>query len=179
LKTRAPQTLSGWFAPTFDPAPVANAMPSVDWKRREAVVRGILLAALAGSGLAGSRHALAAVDSTAFGAVTMKEVLSALGGTPAPHPGIELTLPDITENGALVPVSVASRLKRTEEISIVVESNPFPLVVRFEISADTEPYISTRVRLAQSGSVLAVVKSEGKMYSAIRQTKVTIGGCGG
>lgn len=109
----------------------------------------------------------------------MQEVLQALGGTPSANPGIELSLPDFTENGALVPVSVTSKLPGTEEIAIVVESNPFPLVVRFAMSPDTEPSISTRVRLAQSGSVLAVVKAEGKLYSAVGQTKVTVGGCGG
>jgi sulfur-oxidizing protein SoxY len=39
--------------------------------------------------------------------------------------------------------------------------------------------IATRLKLAESSKVIAVVKSEGKLYSATKQIKVTIGGCGG
>jgi sulfur-oxidizing protein SoxY len=39
--------------------------------------------------------------------------------------------------------------------------------------------ISTRIKMGQTGNVIAVVKANGKLYSARKEVKVTIGGCGG
>ncbi len=61
----------------------------------------------------------------------------------------------------------------------MVESNPYPLVVRFMMSEGTDPFISTRIKMAQSGSVYAVVKAGNQLYYVSKDTKVTVGGCGG
>lgn len=102
-----------------------------------------------------------------------------MGGTPVPSNAIDLDLPELTENGAIVPVTVTSRIPGTEQISILVEANPYPLAARFDILPDTEAFVATRVKLAQSGTVTAVVKADGRLYSAVKATTVTIGGCGG
>ena len=59
-----------------------------------------------------------------------------------------------------------------------MESNPYPLVARFDIAPGTEPFLSTRVKLAQTGTTYALVQADGRLYSASRDTRVVIGGCG-
>jgi sulfur-oxidizing protein SoxY len=145
---------------------------------RRAALRGSLGAALLACGLARSGAALAADETLAFDATSVQDALSALGGIPAVGSEIVLTIPDTAENGALVPVSVACSLPGTREMFIVVESNPNPLVVRFSIPEGTEPFVATRIKMADTGNVYAVVKAQGKLYSACQRTQVTVGGCG-
>jgi len=92
---------------------------------------------------------------------------------------ITITAPPIAENGAVVNVAVSSTLKNAESISLLVEKNGSPLAASFNLSAQTEPFVKTRIKVAKTSSVIAVVKSGGKLYSAGREVKVTIGGCGG
>jgi sulfur-oxidizing protein SoxY len=130
-------------------------------------------------GLLTARQAQAFADASAFELKTMDEALKALGGTPADSKDITITSPDIAENGAVVPVAVTSNLPKTQEIYIVVEKNPNPLTAGFTIPEGTDPFVSTRVKMGQSTNVYAVVKADGKLYSTHKETKVTLGGCGG
>lgn len=124
-------------------------------------------------------RALADALEGAFKARSMDEVFASIGSRPEASDQIELTTPDIAENGAVVPVSVTSKLPNTEQIMILVEKNPNPMAASFTIPADTDPFVSTRVKVSQTCNVHAVVKAGGKFYSAQRETKVTLGGCGG
>ena len=146
--------------------------------RREALKRGSVLLALAACGLSASTVAAASEEEAAFNAASLPDALAALGGKPATRAEIGLDIPDLVENGAFVPVTVESRLADTREIFIVVESNPNPLVARFTIAEGTEPYIATRIKMAESCNVYAVVRAGGRLYSAFRRTQVTVGGCG-
>jgi sulfur-oxidizing protein SoxY len=92
---------------------------------------------------------------------------------------ITITAPDIAENGAVVPVAVASAIPKTESISILIEKNPNPLAASFTIPAGTEPSVGTRVKMGQTSNVYAVVKADGKFYMSGKEIKVTLGGCGG
>lgn len=148
------------------------------FERRDFLRQVALLPALVSLGLLTGREALAAAEAIAFDATSVQEALSALGGISASGTQITLTVPDIAENGAMVPIIIASTLKSVEEIFVVVESNPNPLVVRFTVPESTQPYISTRIKMAESGNVFAVVRAEGKLYSVHKQTVVTVGGCG-
>lgn len=148
------------------------------FERRDFLRQAALLPALVSLGLLTGREALAAAEAIAFDATSVQEALSALGGISASGTQISLTVPDIAENGAMVPIIIASTLKSVEEIFVVVESNPNPLVVRFTVPESTQPYISTRIKMAESGNVFAVVRAEGKLYSVHKQTVVTVGGCG-
>jgi sulfur-oxidizing protein SoxY len=62
---------------------------------------------------------------------------------------------------------------------ILVEKNLNPLAAGFTIPAGTEPTVSTRVKMAQTSNVHAVVKADNKYYVATKEVKVTLGGCGG
>lgn len=92
---------------------------------------------------------------------------------------IVLETPDIAENGAVVPVTVSSAIPGTSKIYVVVEKNPNPMAAAFMIPAETEAFIQTRVKVAQTCPIYAVVEANGKLYKASRETKVTLGGCGG
>jgi sulfur-oxidizing protein SoxY len=92
---------------------------------------------------------------------------------------IVIKVPDIAENGAVVPVSATSKIPGTTSIAIFVEKNPTPLIADFQFSNGAEGYISTRVKMAKTSIVRISVKAGGKTYTNSREVKVTIGGCGG
>jgi sulfur-oxidizing protein SoxY len=120
-----------------------------------------------------------ATSKAAFDAKTLKDTLAALGATAEASSKITITSPDIAENGAVVPVGVASDLPGITNIYILVEKNPSPLAASFGIPAGTEANVQTRVKMGQSSNVYAIIKANGKLYSAVKETKVTLGGCGG
>ncbi len=111
----------------------------------------------------------------------MDEAEKALGiGAPAQSKDITfVSTPDIAENGAVVPIGIASAIPKTEAIAILIEKNPSTLTANFDIPAGTDPAISTRVKMAQTSNVYALVKADGKYYVASKEIKVTLGGCGG
>ena len=141
-----------------------------------------LLAALAAMGLlpAGEVMAQQQWNTGAFGAKSFADAVKALGGAaPTENKGIQITAPDIAENGLVVPVGVTSNIPKTESIAIMVEKNPNLLSAVFTIPSGTDPFVSTRVKLAESTDVYALVKADGKYYFTKKEIKVTLGGCGG
>lgn len=92
---------------------------------------------------------------------------------------IELKLPSIAENGAVVPISITSTLELVEQLYVFVEKNPVPLAAIFNLSPDVEPFASTRLKIAQTCDVIVVAKAAGQLYKVQQTVKVTIGGCGG
>ena len=92
---------------------------------------------------------------------------------------VSIASAEIAENGAVVPVSISSAIPKTEYMAILVEKNPSPLSVAFNIPEGTEASITTRVKMGETSSVYAVVKAEGKWFVASKEIKVTLGGCGG
>ncbi len=116
-----------------------------------------------------------------FNAVTVDDALKAvLGNLPVEESDlIKFKIPDIAENGAVVPVSVATDIDGVTAISIVIENNPNPLTSRFEISPNVVADVSTRVKMGQSSMVRVYVETPNKIYTTAKEVKVTIGGCGG
>lgn len=149
--------------------------------RRKLVRFAVASSALAVSGLAGMRAAIAAVwNKAGFESKSAAEALKTLGATGATASrDIQISAPEIAENGAQVPVTVTSRIANTQSISIIVDKNPFPLSSTFEFAGGAEGYVSTRLKMGQTSNVIAVVKADGKFFSASKEVKVTIGGCGG
>jgi sulfur-oxidizing protein SoxY len=138
-------------------------------------------ATLVGSGLLLPQRALGAYAMEAFAARDVDGALNgSLGSTShSASDAVKLKAPDIAENGAVVPVTVSSSMSNVEAISIIAASNPGPLTSTYQLSSACEPFISTRIKMAKTGDVIAVVKADGKLYSATKEVKVTIGGCGG
>ena len=139
-----------------------------------------LLSVLAAAGIITPGVALADWNKAAFEAKSMADTLKALGATtPADSKDVQLTAPDIAENGAVVPIGVASTLPNVTMVAIMIEKNPSTLAATFTLPAGTEPNIQTRVKMGQTSNVFAVVKSDGKFFMTSKEIKVTMGGCGG
>lgn len=137
------------------------------------------LALAAASGLLKGGQAWAAWNEAAFKSKAVADALKNLGAANLIESrDIAITAPDIAENGAVVPVAVTSRIPNTQSISIIAEKNPFPLVATFDISSGSDGYVSTRLKMGETSNVRAVVKADGKFYTAVKEVKVTIGGCG-
>lgn len=140
---------------------------------------GALTAATA-AGLVTSGQTWAANwNKTGFESKAFADALQSLGATNLiQSKDIVITAPEIAENGAVVPVEVTSKIPNTQSISILAEKNPFPLAATFDLSGGSEGYASTRIKMGQTSNVHAVVKADGKFYTAVKEIKITVGGCG-
>ncbi len=157
----------------------------MDRRRREWMQsRGgvALVAVLAAAGwLKPARGETQPWNSAAFDSHSDGDALKALGsGGPTPSKDIVFfQTPEIAENGAVVPIGVTSNIPKTESIAILIEKNPNVLAAVFDIPSGTEPTIATRVKMAQTSNVHALVRADGKYFLATKEVKVTLGGCGG
>ena len=122
----------------------------------------------------------AAWPEKAFESKEAEDVLSKISsGKPKTSDRIIIDAPDIAENGAVVPISVSTGLSDVTKMSIVVESNPQPLNSTYDLTDQSVPFVSTRVKMLKTSNVIALVEAGGKTYVNTREVKVTIGGCGG
>lgn len=141
---------------------------------------GAVLAAIASGALKPSDALAATWNTDAFAAKSMVDALNALNmGSATDNKDIVIRAPDIAENGAVVPIDITSNIPGTESISLFVEKNPFPYVGTFDVTKGAVPYVHVRVKVGQSSPVRVVVTAGGKHYQAVKDVKVTIGGCGG
>lgn len=148
-----------------------------DMMKHSALVAGLLAAALPLSAQAQA----AAFNRAAFDAKSMDEMLKALGlGKPTESKEVTLTGPDIAENGAVVPLGVASTAAGVKRLLLLVEKNPSVLAASFDVSDAVEASMSTRVKMGQTSNVFAVaITGDNKVLFAQKEVKVTLGGCGG
>ncbi|CAK0766840.1 sulfur-oxidizing protein SoxY [Gammaproteobacteria bacterium] len=147
-------------------------------QRRNVLRMMAMIGLMASTGLITQAQALE-WNSQAFDGKNMDDVLKALGGGSANQSAeVMLELPDIAENGAVVPVGVSTSLN-AQEIAIIVEKNPKPLAAHFILPAGAEPFVATRVKVKETSNVHALVKVDGKWLFVTKEVKVTHGGCGG
>ncbi len=134
-----------------------------------------------GTGVLVPQRALGAYDKAAFEAKDVNSALSAAMGSDqhTASDSIKLKAPDIAENGAVVPITVSASMGKVDTISIIASANASPLTSTYQLSSACEPFVSTRIKMGKTANVIAVVKADGKLYSATKEVKVTIGGCGG
>lgn len=154
---------------------------STEMKRRVFLQRSLAAAGVAAAaGILNSTQAFA-YPKAAFEAKDLSTALKELLGTDAHEPSDKITVkaPDIAENGAVVPITVDASLDNVESIAIIAAANPVPLVANFKMGPGALGFASTRIKMGKTGDVIAVVKADGKVYSASKNVKVTIGGCGG
>ena len=132
------------------------------------------------AGLLSPSAVLAAWPKSAFSARSVSDALSGLGiSTTAASGDIKITAPDIAENGAVVPVKVTTSIAGVTSIAILAEKNGSPLTANFNLKGSAQGMVATRIKMQKTSAVIAVVKAGGKAYSARKEVKVTIGGCGG
>lgn len=155
-------------------------------RARRLILQGAAAAGLAGLGFPfGFSAAYAAADAKdwpkdAFKQKSEADALKALyGRTAEKSDKVSIDAPEIAENGAVVPVSVSSTLPNVTGIAVLVLENPYTLAAAYKIPQGTEAAVSNRLKMAKTSNVVAVVESDGKLYSASKEVKVTVGGCGG
>ncbi len=153
--------------------------------KRRVFLKGSIAASAAGlavgAGLLSPRAVLAAEwPKAAFKAESMDNALNELFGSSdvSDSDDINVKAPDIAENGAVVPVTIESKISDSKEVAIFVSKNPNPLVASFDLSG-ANPFVSTRIRMGETDNVTGVINAGGKLYKAGKEVKVTIGGCGG
>ncbi len=133
------------------------------------------------AGLITPRAVMAAWPKAAFASTdTNSAIKSALGSSDTTASSdIALKAPEIAENGAVVPITVTSKIAGTESITLLISKNPTPLTATFKMGKGAQGFVSTRVKMSKTSDLVVVVKANGKLYSAKKEVKVTIGGCGG
>ncbi len=148
--------------------------------RRDALKQGALLGGLLASTGLFPQFAWA-FNKNAFDAKTINDAVAAFGGSvPVASKDVTLTAPDIAENGAVVPLGLATTLTGVKHLLILVEKNPSALVAMFNVSDAVESNFATRAKMGQSSDVYAVaIMNDGKAFFTKKEVKVTLGGCGG
>lgn len=119
------------------------------------------------------------VPFQAFAGPNEDEIAAFADGAEITDGGVELTAPEIAENGNTVPISVSA--PGATNILVIASGNPNPRVIEFMFGplAGAQS-ASTRCRLAGTQDVIALAKmADGSVKRASATVKVTIGGCGG
>lgn len=118
-------------------------------------------------------------NKAAFESVRLKDATTHLGiSGETVSSAIEITAPDRAENGAIVQVEVRSHIANTEAIAIFVEKNPTPLIANFMFSNGAEPFVVTRIKMAETSDIKIVVKSGAQYFSNSKSVVVLENGCG-
>ena len=153
--------------------------------RREALKTGgglSLLTLVAAAGWLKPEAAHADWNKAAFETKSLDDTVKALGGsgsTPSKDIAFVQT-PDIAENGAVVPLAVASSLAGVKQLVLLVEKNPNALVAVFNVTPEVDANFATRAKMGETSDVYAVaITGDGKAHFAKKEVKVTLGGCGG
>jgi sulfur-oxidizing protein SoxY len=123
----------------------------------------------------------AAWNKAAFDAKNLADATKGLGGSAAPTESKDIVLqaPEIAENGNVVRIGASSTNPAVTQIALLVEKNPNALAAVFDVPAGTDANFATNVKMGQSSNVYALAKMGDKYVYAVKEVKVTLGGCGG
>ena len=153
---------------------------------RRLILKGAGSLTLAGLGVIsfGPATAFAAANDKypedAFQQKDAREAIKLLyGRTAEPSNKVKLDAPEIAENGAVVPIAVTTTLTEVTSVSFLVPENPNVLAAYYRILPGTMPNVANRLKMAKTSNVIVLVEAGGKLYSATKEVKVTVGGCGG
>ena len=153
------------------------ALKSVEKTRRETLVM---------AGIAGLAAFLAPRMSVADEPTVAAEIKKLYGDKKFESGKVKLDVPEIAENGLVVPINVDIESPMTDSdyvkaVHVFADGNPLPGVVSYRFTpACGKASASTRMRLSQTQNIVCIAEmSNGTLYSAKSSVKVTIGGCGG
>jgi sulfur-oxidizing protein SoxY len=149
-------------------------------KLRRSAVKAAGLALALAAGLVRPLQVLAGEwNKAAFDAREIGLALKAAGVANAIWSAdIVIKAPEIAENGAQVPIEILSKIPGTQTLYVFVDKNPQPFAGSFEFFNGAEPFISTRIKMGETCNVRIIARAGDKLYMALREIKVTIGGCG-
>ena len=115
------------------------------------------------------------------------DAIAKFTGGKQPEAGrIAIDLPEIAENGTAVPLSITvespmAASDRITDVLVVADGNPNPRVAMFRFTPMSgRAEVATRIRLNATEHVIVVARTgDGRFFTARKEVKVTIGGCGG
>ena len=153
-------------------------------ERREFVRKSSGALALGLAASAGLMPAMASAQTAwnkaAFESKNLADAVKAMGGSSATESKeVTLSAPEIAENGNVVRLGAQSAMAGTTWLGLLVEKNPAALTAGFDIYPGTDANMSTNVKMGQSSNVYALAKVGDKFFYAVKEVKVTLGGCGG
>ena len=90
---------------------------------------------------------------------------------------VTLKAPEIAADGSSVPITIEANLSQVDTIALFSEENPRPLASLFHPGPGVRAKVVMRVKMARTSDVIAVVKSNGRLYMARRKVTITTGGC--
>lgn len=161
------------------PAPAGGSADNTGMHTRRQFQQGAALAALLATAgfLPGRAHGF---TRAAFEARSVADAARAFGGGQLVESrDVTLTAPEISDNGAAVPMALATTLPGVRHLLLLVEKNPNALVAKFDVNESVEPQFSVRAKMAQTSDVYAVaLMADGRALFTRREVKVTLGGCG-
>lgn len=130
--------------------------------------------------LACQQVAVAKWEKGAFQAQSVAQVLTALYGSKKLHasPNIQVMVPAIAENAAVVAVTLVIDLGQFESVTLLADGNRYPLVSYQELTGKGRTELQMRIKLFRSSTLMAVVQAHGMLYFSTQSVKTTIGGCG-
>jgi sulfur-oxidizing protein SoxY len=142
--------------------------------------------ALSLAAIAGLAAILAPKMSFADEGAVAAEIKKLFGDRKIESGKIKLDVPEIAENGLVVPINVEVESPMTDKdyvksVHVFADGNPLPGVVSYRFTPSSgKAAASTRMRLAQTQNIIAIAEmSNGNLHSTKSNIKVTIGGCGG
>jgi sulfur-oxidizing protein SoxY len=152
-------------------------------KTLKTIISASTVALVAASGLLLPKTVLAHWPNTAFNAETVEDALLALLDEAEIADSKEVNFkvgspPSYAVNGASVPIEVITGLENVERVAILVEKNPFPLAMSFELTSAVRLPFKSMIKISEDSNVIAVVRANGKLYKTTRFVEVDIGGCG-
>ncbi len=153
--------------------------------KRRSFLKGTVASGMLGvaatAGLLTPKMVLAAWPKAAFEAKDLNQGIELVMGSSdvTESSDVKIKAPDIAENGAVVPITVSTTLPGVDVMAVYIAKNPVPLACSYDLGPTTKGFVSCRVKMGKTSDLIAVVRSGGKLYSAKKAVKVTIGGCGG
>lgn len=141
--------------------------------------RSFLLGMLTMIALAPIKVWAALWNRPAFEAVKIKDARQYLNvSEEIPSSDIVIVAPERAENGAVVQIEIRSNIQNTEAIAIFVENNPTPLIANFIFGDGAEPFVVTRIKMAETSDLKIVVKAGSQYFTNAKNITVLENGCG-
>ncbi len=118
-------------------------------------------------------------DGTLPDAKTVAAAVQAMGGESViDSPLVTLSGPELVGSGFVVPLSMESKIPKTDLMAIFVHKNPVPMTAVFQLPPGTNSTISTRIKMGETSTIYGIVRAEGNFYVGSTMIKVRAGGGG-
>jgi sulfur-oxidizing protein SoxY len=141
--------------------------------------RSFLLGMLTMIALAPIKVWAALWNRPAFEALKIKDATQYLNvSEEIPSGDIVIVAPERAENGAVVQIEIRSNIQNTEAIAIFVENNPTPLIANFMFGDGADPFVVTRIKMAETSDLKIVVKAGSQYFTNAKNITVLENGCG-